>query len=89
MRDITGLIGREPLVEKAAQEARKGRHVLLIGKVGVGKSAVLEAVLERLERRRVGFGRGAVGHMLLTWCFRPHLDAAAGSYKLPHGHRCR
>ena len=52
MRDITGLIGRENLVEKAAQEVRKGRHVLLTGKVGVGKSSVLEAVLERLERRR-------------------------------------
>ncbi|HRF63905.1 MAG TPA: ATP-binding protein, partial [Candidatus Competibacter sp.] len=52
MREITGLIGREPLVEKTAQEVRKGRHVILTGKVGVGKSAVLEAVLERLERRR-------------------------------------
>jgi energy-coupling factor transporter ATP-binding protein EcfA2 len=52
MRDITGLIGREPLVEKVVQEVRKGRHVLLTGSVGVGKSSVLEAVLERLERRR-------------------------------------
>lgn len=52
MKDITGLIGRENIVEKAAQEVRKGRHVILTGKVGVGKSAVLEAVLERLERRR-------------------------------------
>jgi MoxR-like ATPase len=52
MREITGLVGREPLVEKVAQEVRKGRHVLLTGPVGVGKSSVLEAVLERLERRR-------------------------------------
>ena len=52
MKAITGLIGREDLVEKAAGEVRKGRHVLLTGPVGVGKSAVLEAVLERLERRR-------------------------------------
>jgi len=52
MKDITGLIGREPLVEKVVQEVRKGRHVLLTGSVGVGKSSVLEAVLERLERRR-------------------------------------
>ena len=52
MRDITGLIGREHLVEKAAQEVRKGRHVVLTGKVGVGKSSVLEAILECLERRR-------------------------------------
>ena len=52
MRDITGLIGRDALVEKAAQEVRKGRHVILTGKVGVGKSSVLNAVLERLERPR-------------------------------------
>lgn len=52
MKDITGLIGRENLVEKAAQEVRKGRHVILTGKVGVGKSSVLDAILERLERRR-------------------------------------
>ena len=31
MRDITGLIWREHLVEKAAQEVRKGRHVVLTG----------------------------------------------------------
>ena len=52
MRDITGLIGRDNLVEKAAGEVRKGRHVLLTGKVGVGKSSVLDAILARLERRR-------------------------------------
>ncbi len=52
MKAITGLIGRDALVEKAVQEVRKGRHVLLTGPVGVGKSAVLEAVIERLERRR-------------------------------------
>jgi energy-coupling factor transporter ATP-binding protein EcfA2 len=52
MKAITGLIGRDDLVEKAAREVRKGRHVVLTGKVGVGKSSVLEAVLERLERRR-------------------------------------
>ena len=52
MRDITGLIGRDALVEKAAQEARKGRHVILTGPVGVGKSSVLNAILARLERRQ-------------------------------------
>jgi energy-coupling factor transporter ATP-binding protein EcfA2 len=52
MRDITGLIGRDNLVEKAAQEVRKGRHVILTGQVGIGKSSVLEAILARLERRR-------------------------------------
>ena len=52
MRDITGLIGRENIVEKATQEVKKGRHVILTGKVGLGKSSVLNAILERLERRR-------------------------------------
>lgn len=52
MRDITGLIGRDGIVEKATQEVRKGRHVILTGGVGIGKSSVLETILERLERRR-------------------------------------
>ena len=52
MRDITGLIGRENIVEKATQEVRKGRHVILTGRVGLGKSSVLNAILARLERRR-------------------------------------
>ena len=52
MRDITGLIGRDALVEKAAQEVCKGRHVILTGKVGVGKSSVLEVerIPEQLRR---------------------------------------
>ena len=49
MRDITGLIGRDALVEKAAQEVRKSRHVILTGKVGVGQ-------IQRLKR-----GSGAPG----------------------------
>ena len=52
MKTITGLIGRDDLVEKVAREARKGRHVLLTGPVGIGKSAVLEAALDRLLLRQ-------------------------------------
>lgn len=52
MKDVTGLVGRDDLVEKAAQEFRKGRHIILTGEAGSGKSAVLEGVLERVERRR-------------------------------------
>ncbi len=52
MKDVTGLMGREELIEQAVQEMRKGRHVILTGDVGCGKSVVLEAVLERIERRR-------------------------------------
>ena len=47
MKAITGLLGRDDLVETVAREARKGRHLLLTGPVGVGKSAVLEAALDR------------------------------------------
>ncbi len=49
MREVTGLIGRENLVEKATQEVRKGRHILLTGQVGVGKSSVLNAILEHFH----------------------------------------
>jgi hypothetical protein len=49
---ITGLIGRDDRVEQIAREARKGRHLILTGPVGIGKSAVLEAVIERLLLRQ-------------------------------------
>jgi energy-coupling factor transporter ATP-binding protein EcfA2 len=52
MKLITGLIGRDDLVEQIAREARKGRHLLLTGPVGIGKSAVLEAVIDRLLLRQ-------------------------------------
>ena len=52
MKPLTGLIGREELVEKIAREARKGRHLLLAGPVGIGKSAVLEAAIDRLLVRQ-------------------------------------
>ena len=48
MREITGLIGRDDLVDKVVKEARKGRNLLLTGPPGIGKSAVLEAVTTRL-----------------------------------------
>ena len=52
MKAITGLLGRDDLVETVAREARKGRHLLLTGPVGIGKSAVLEAVIDRLLLRQ-------------------------------------
>ena len=36
MKAITGLIGRDDLIETVAREARKGHHLLLTGPVGVG-----------------------------------------------------
>ncbi len=52
MKHVTGLIGRDDLIEQVAREARKGRHLLLTGRPGIGKSSVLEAVLDRLIVRR-------------------------------------
>ena len=48
MKHVTGLIGRDELIERVTREARKGRHLLLTGRPGIGKSTVLEAVLDRL-----------------------------------------
>ena len=47
MDDIVGLIGRDELVSDLVAEIRKGKHVILTGPVGIGKSAVLKAALER------------------------------------------
>ena len=52
MRHITGLIGRDDLVTDVVREIRKGKHVLLTGPTGVGKSAVLIEAIRRIERRK-------------------------------------
>jgi energy-coupling factor transporter ATP-binding protein EcfA2 len=52
MKHVTGLIGRDDLIERVTREARKGRHLLLTGRPGIGKSTVLEAVIDRLIVRR-------------------------------------
>jgi energy-coupling factor transporter ATP-binding protein EcfA2 len=48
MDDIVGLIGREELVSDLVAEIKKSKHVILTGPVGIGKSAVLKAALERV-----------------------------------------
>ncbi len=45
MDEIVGLIGREDVVADLVVEIRKGKHVILTGPVGIGKSAVLKAAL--------------------------------------------
>jgi hypothetical protein len=50
MHAITGLLGRDALVDQVVREVRKGKHVLLTGPTGIGKSAVLHAALDRAER---------------------------------------
>jgi len=49
MDDIVGLIGQDDLVADLVAEIRKGKHVILTGPVGIGKSAVLRAALERVS----------------------------------------
>ncbi|MGZ8182304.1 MAG: ATP-binding protein [Methylobacter sp.] len=51
MDDIVGLVGRDELVADLVTEMRKGKHVILTGPVGIGKSAVLKAALERAGDR--------------------------------------
>ena len=46
------LIGRDPLIAEVVREIKKGKHVVLTGPVGIGKSAVLMAALKRIEPRR-------------------------------------
>ncbi len=52
MQKITGLIGRDDLVAQVVREIKKGKHVVLTGPVGMGKSAVLEAALKVIEPRQ-------------------------------------
>ncbi|MCB0066637.1 MAG: ATP-binding protein [Chromatiaceae bacterium] len=49
MEKITGLIGRDELVKDVVREIKKGKHVVLTGPVGIGKSAVLQAALKVIE----------------------------------------
>lgn len=51
MDEIVGLMGREALVTDLVAEIRKGKHVILTGPVGIGKSAVLKAALEKAADR--------------------------------------
>lgn len=52
MRRITGLIGWEDLLGQMLREIRKGKHVFLTGPVGIGKSAILDASIRNIARRR-------------------------------------
>jgi len=51
MKNITGLVGRDDLVQQVVREIKKGKHVVLTGAIGIGKSAVLEAALKIIEPR--------------------------------------
>jgi hypothetical protein len=46
MDNLIGLFGREELVGDLVAEIKKGKHVILTGPVGIGKSAVLREALK-------------------------------------------
>ena len=48
MDKIVGLVGRDNEVADLVAEIRKGKHVILTGSVGIGKSAVLRVALEQV-----------------------------------------
>jgi len=48
MDNITGLVGRDEVIKAIVAEINKGKHVILTGPTGVGKSAVLRAALEKI-----------------------------------------
>lgn len=45
MESVTGVIGREELVEQIRREMKKGKHVLVTGSIGIGKSTLLQSAL--------------------------------------------
>lgn len=49
MDEIVGLIGRDEVVAELVAEIKKGKHVILTGAVGIGKSAILRAALAKIE----------------------------------------
>ena len=51
MDRIVGLVGRDDEVADLVTEIRKGKHVILTGSVGIGKSAVLREALEQASSR--------------------------------------
>lgn len=53
MADITGLVGREELLARVMREIGKGKHVLLTGGVGLGKSVLLASALDRMHGQAV------------------------------------
>jgi len=51
MDSIVGLVGRDEVVSDLVAEIRKGKHVILTGPVGIGKSAVLRKALELVSSK--------------------------------------
>ena len=48
MAQVSGLIGRDELMDNIRKELKKGKHVLLCGEIGIGKSVVMTQALSHL-----------------------------------------
>ena len=51
MDSIVGLVGRDEVVADLVAEIRKGKHVILTGAIGIGKSAVLRKALDLVSSK--------------------------------------
>ncbi len=52
MSQICGLVGRDVLIDNIRKELKKGKHVLLHGEIGIGKSDVMQEAISRLPDRK-------------------------------------
>jgi hypothetical protein len=48
MAQISGLVGRDVLIDSIRKELKKGKHILLCGEIGIGKSIVMTEALSHL-----------------------------------------
>jgi len=53
MEQVSGLIGRDVLIDNIRKELKKGKHVLLCGEIGIGKSVVMQKALTQLPNSKV------------------------------------
>ncbi len=51
MDSVVGLVGRDEVVADLVAEIRKGKHVILTGSMGIGKSAVLREALTQVSSK--------------------------------------
>jgi MoxR-like ATPase len=51
MNETSALVGRDELIAEVVREIKKGKHVVLTGAVGIGKTALLQAALRIIEPR--------------------------------------
>jgi len=52
MSQVCGLVGRDVLIENVRKDLKKGKHVLLHGEIGIGKSDVMQEAIARLPDKK-------------------------------------